>query len=72
MKTEEWYDFINEEIVKTLKEAIDCQDDPTFDPFETPDNKAQLVSSLYEVLKYCSMPDEYQAYVKGKLLNARP
>lgn len=68
MKTEEWYEFINEAIENSLKETIEIQLDPKFDPFETADNKAFLLASFFEVLRYYSTPDKYKQYVNS--LNA--
>lgn len=57
----------DEVIERDLKWHIEDMERNGYDPHETPDNKANLYSSLCRVLKHYMTHHEYKEYMKGKL-----
>lgn len=68
MKIEVDDETFTKAFVEDLKKHIRMQRDSSFDNFETEDNKARLLSSLYEVLRYYSTPAEYKDFL-GEIQN---
>ena len=57
------HDSIDDLIVNELKENIYFLSDPTNDPFETPNNKADNLSAFYRVLSYFMITEDYENFV---------
>jgi len=66
---QDFWDFKDCIVVEELKDIISNLEDPTQDPFETPDNKAVNLSGMYTVLKYFLTHDEYKEYVTYRKLH---
>ena len=62
--TEHFDEFVERLFVEELKEHILYQSKPDTDPFETVDNKINLINGLLITLKYYAKPSEYQAFVE--------
>lgn len=65
-----YWDFSDYVVVKRLKEAVGYLEED-HDPYETPDNKALDLSSLYHVLKYHMVSQDYDAWVKGRMVDKK-
>jgi len=65
----DFWDFKDSIVIHELKNIIELLEDPTQDPFETPDNRAVNLSSMYTVLKYFLTHDDYKAYVTSRKLH---
>jgi len=70
MKIEICDEQIDRIVVDFLKQHIGYCEKPDDDPYETNDNKAHLLSSLYRTLEYCTTKGEYQEFAEG-MKNAR-
>jgi hypothetical protein len=55
---------VDELIAESLKESILMHRDFSFDEFETEHNKARLLSSLYDVLRYYTTHEEYKDFLE--------
>ena len=64
------WDFSDYVVVKRLKEAVGYLEEDN-DPYETPDNKALELSSLYRTLKYHMVRQDYDAWVKGRMVDKK-
>ena len=65
---QDYWDFKDYIVVSELMEIIENLEDPEFDPFETPDNKAIDLSSAYRMLNYYLTIGDYKVYVKSRKL----
>lgn len=61
-----YWEFSDYVVVKRLQAAIEYLEEDN-DPYETPDNKALDLSSLYRTLKYHMVRQDYDAWIKGRL-----
>ncbi len=59
----DYKDFI---IAQELKSIICDLESPNWDEFETPDNKAADLASMYRVLKYFLIRSDYDKFVKER------
>ena len=57
-------------VVEFLKLHIGYCEQEVYDPYETNDNRAHLVSALYRTLEYCTTIEEYKSFVEDRK-NAR-
>lgn len=64
------WDFSDYVVVKRLKDAIEYLEEDN-DPYETPDNKALDLSSLYHTLKYHMVRQDYDAWIKGRMTDKK-
>lgn len=60
-----YWDFIDYVVVNQLKEIIESLEEDT-DKYETPDNKAFDLSSVYRTLKYYLTDKDYKAWVEKR------
>lgn len=65
MKIEICDEQVDRIVVDFLKYHISCRERLDDDPYETNDNKAHLLSSLYRTLEYCTTQGEYREFVEG-------
>jgi hypothetical protein len=63
---EHYWDFLDYVVAKKVKEAIEYLEEDN-DPYETPDNKALDLSSLYHTLKYHMVRQDYDAWIKDRM-----
>ena len=61
-----YYDYKDYIIVNELVSVLDDLESPDWDKYETPDNKARDISSMYRVLEYYMTYEDYQEFVKGR------
>ena len=59
-----YYDYKDFIIAQELKSIIGDLENDNWDRFETPDNKANDLASMYRVLKYFLVHSDYQKFVK--------
>ena len=57
------YEVVDSVVVDHLKESIYFLSNPDNDPFETPDNKATMLSAFYNVLSFFMVTEHYQEFV---------
>lgn len=62
---EEYSEYVASLVVKELKWAIEDLEEGN-DRWETPDNSANDLASMYRALKYYMVPTEYKEYVQGR------
>lgn len=67
---EPYGDFLDYVVAKNVKEAIEYLEEDN-DPYETPDNKALDLSSLYHTLKYHMTRQDYNAWIKGRMVDKK-
>lgn len=65
-----YWDFSDYVVVKRLKEAVGYLEEDN-DPYETPDNKVLDLSSLYHVLKYHMVRQDYDAWIKDRMADKK-
>jgi len=61
-----YYDYKDFIIAQELKSIIGDLENPDWDEFETPDNKAADLASMYRVLKYYLVCSDYKKFVKER------
>lgn len=61
-----YYDYKDFIIVNELKGIISDLENPEWDKFETPDNKAHDIASMYRVIEYFIRPSDYQKFVEER------
>ena len=61
-----YYDYKDFIIAQELKSIISDLENPDWDEFETPDNKATDLASMYRVLRYFLVHGDYQKFVKER------
>ena len=63
---ERYYDYKDFIIAQELKSIICDLENPDWDRFETPDNKAADLASMYRVLRYFLVHGDYQKFIKER------
>ena len=61
-----YYDYKDFIIAQELKSIICDLENPNWDRFETPDNKATDIASMYRVLRYFLVHGDYKKFVKER------
>ena len=64
MKIEICDEQVDRIVVDFLKWHIGYCEQEVYDPYETNDNRAHLVSALYRTLEFCTTRGEYQGFVE--------
>lgn len=61
-----YFDYRDYIIVEELKTVLSDLENPDWDKYETPDNKARDIAAFYRVLEYYMTHKDYQEFVKGR------